>query len=120
MLYNQEQEETHFLTIEEKENLMSLVKEKDYSGIKDFFLEHQGYDLTFTDEQGNTILHYLVKSCNKDQENMRVLPLAQLMLDFGLSHTAVNRKFKTPLDFALESNNTPLVGLFKGYPVQVD
>lgn len=117
---NNQEEEIGFLNIKEKEDLIVLVKEKDYDGIKDFFFNHQGYDLTFTDDHGNTILHYLVKLCNKDQENLRVLPLAQLMLDFGLSHTAVNKKFKTPLDFALESNNTPLVGLFKGYPVQID
>ncbi len=114
------QKEMKLLSLEEKDEITNFIKNKDYAEAFSFIKKQSDVDFSFTDELGNTILHYLVKYCNKDQENGQVLPIAQLMLERGISHTSVNKKFKTPLDYANESSNAPLIGLFKGFPIYVD
>ena len=114
------QEEVKLLSIEEKEMISELIKDKKYSEATSFVKGYAEADFTFTDELGNTILHYLVKFCNKDQDNGQVLPLAQILLEKGVSHTSVNKKFKTPLDYANETSNAPLIGLFRGFPIYIE
>lgn len=113
-------EDAQFLSIEEKETITELIRAKNYQEALLFIKKYPDADFSFTDESGSTILHHLVKFCNKDQENGQVLPLAQLMLERGVSHTSVNLSFKTPLDYASESSNAPLIGLFKGFPLYID
>lgn len=114
------QEEVIFLSPEEKEELINLVSEKQYQDVSLFIKDRPNHDFTFTDDHGNTILHYLVKSCNKDTDNGQVLPLAQMLLERGVSHTAVNSRFRSPYDYAADTSNAPLIGLFKGFPVYID
>ena len=113
-------ENMQVLSFKDKDIITDLVRNKDYKNVTVFLKEHSDYDISFTDEQGNTILHYLIKECNKDIDNGHVLPLAQMLLNMGLSHNAVNQNFKTPLDYAIEKSNAPMIGLFKGFPVYID
>jgi ankyrin repeat protein len=70
-------------------------------------LLERGADVSASDQNGDTALHYAAR--NDDKNGAKVL--CDMLLDFGAAADAVNNAGKTALDIATENGNEPLVKL---------
>lgn len=94
--------------IEKKKLILELVKEHNSKSLTDFLRKNPTMELGFTDELGNNLLHHCVSKVS-----LNMLETLQVLLHAGIDPVGVNEDFKTPVDLANESNNTPAVALLK-------
>lgn len=95
---------------EEQEKMFHAIINQDLDKLKELFSIYQGKDYSFTDENGNTLLHYA-----SDHRSDKTLPIVQLLLRNGCEPQAVNANFETPLDRAKTNNNVPAMTVIKHY-----
>lgn len=71
---------------------------------------NKGIDLSFTTENGDTLLHF---AASKLTEN--TLSIIQVLLECGIDPLSVNKNFQTSIEVAQENNNIPAMTIMKHY-----
>lgn len=94
----------------EKSKIINIVKEQNLIELKKFLLENENFDLCFTTESGDTLLHF---ATNKLTEN--TLSIIQILLESGVDPLSVNQNFQTSIEVAQENNNIPAMTIMKHY-----
>ena len=92
------------------QNALMLISSQDGADANELqiALREAGADVTATDEDGNTALHYAARSGNDSVAK----EMAEMLFEFDFSDVdAVNNDGKTALEIATEQNNEPLVKL---------
>ena len=93
-----------------QENAFSAIINQDLIKLKENFALEEKKDLSFTDNDGNTLLHFA-----SDRISEKTLPIVQFLLENGCDPQAVNARFETPLDRAKKSSNIPAMTVIKHY-----
>ena len=89
-----------------KENIFLAIISQDLEKLKRVTQESDKRNLNFSDEDGNTPLHF-----SSDRQNEKTLPIVQFILENGGNPLAVNIRFETPLDKAKQNNNVPAMSV---------
>lgn len=105
---------------EDQKKLIELAKNKQFSAIGKHIRENQGFNYNFTDEHGNTLLHFITENLTPAIHNGEALSVIQSLLILGLSSRAVNKQYKTPESYAIVKDNLPLLALMRGTNIFVD
>lgn len=93
---------------ENQDIVIKLVEQHSSSLLNDFLKKNSGFNINFTDIEGNNLLHYCVK---RTSPNM--LETLQILLNLGVDPRGVNARFQTPIDVANNNENTSAVSLLK-------
>lgn len=89
-----------------KENIFLAIISQDLENLKRLTQQSDKRSLNFSDEEGNTPLHF-----SSDRQNEKTLPIVQFILENGGDPLAVNARFETPLDKAKQNNNVPAMSV---------
>lgn len=93
---------------EDQEIVIKLVEQHNSSSLNDFIKKNKGFNISFTDLEGNNLLHYCVK-----RTSPHMLETLQILLNNGVDARAVNSNFHTPIDVANNNENVSAVSLLK-------
>lgn len=94
----------------EQENIFQAIINQDLEKLKDFFENNEEKNCSFTDDEGNTLLHFA-----SDRLTEKTLPIVQLLLQCGCDPQSVNMRFESPLDRAKKNNNIPAMTVMKHF-----
>lgn len=92
----------------EQEKIFRAIINQDLGQLENFINEKN--DCSFTDDEGNTLLHFA-----SDRIGGKTLPIVQLLLENGCDAQSVNCRFETPIDRAKQNNNIPALTVMKHY-----
>lgn len=91
--------------------IFEIVRNQDYDKLLE--LTSFSKDLSFTNNEGNTLLHL---ACETISEN--TLSIVQYLLSKGCHPLSVNEKFKNCLDVAYQCKNSPAISLMRYYIIK--
>lgn len=95
---------------EEKRKIFEAVINQDINRVKRFLELNKNKDCSFTDDEGNTLLHFA-----SDKNSDKTLPIVKLLLDNGCDPHSTNSRFETSLDRAKMNNNIQLIAVLKHF-----
>ncbi|XP_006818908.1 poly [ADP-ribose] polymerase tankyrase-like [Saccoglossus kowalevskii] len=104
---DEDEDEEHEESMEEEEE----EEEKDKDEKKEKFEKKSSVDLAAVDNQGRTVMHHIMKTCDfGTYENTDIL---QLLFDVGAALNVNDDKGKSPLDYALNSHSVKMATMIQ-------
>lgn len=93
-----------------QESIFLAIINQDLEKLKRILAENENKKINFTDEEGNTPLHFA-----SDRATEKTSSIIQFLLKSGCDPQAVNGRFETPLDRAKQNNNILAMTIMKHF-----
>lgn len=93
-----------------QENIFRAIITQDTEKLKSILIEFKNKELNFTDEDGNTPLHFA-----SDLKNERATRIVRYLLQKGCEPNVVNAHFETPFDRAYQNKNEATMNVLKEF-----
>lgn len=81
---------------------IKLVKAQNIDQLHIFSAKNKDFNFSFTDENGNTLLHYAV-----EVQTEKTQAILKWLVGEGIDIQSVNKNFETPLEVAKKYKNIP-------------